>query len=112
MPSQPAVAAAVDEALPALDDRRPVAASVIAFWLAVGESLRRAGVDAQPAETSTELVERVLTDVGGDAAALHELSALYREARFSTHRMTEAQRATARERAVRIRDGLVGARHG
>lgn len=46
-------------------------------------------------ETSSEYTLRILDLVAADTAAVTRLAGLYREARFSTHELTEADRAAA-----------------
>ena len=66
--------------------------AIIATWLDLERLVATAGVPRRPSETSSELVVRVLDDREVPAAALTDLAALFREARFSTHELTEALR--------------------
>ena len=59
-----------------------------------------------PADTSTELTERVLASRHVDPAAIARLAALYREARFSDHAMGEDARRAAIEALDAVHDGL------
>ena len=69
--------------------------AIIATWLDLERLVAVAGVPRRPSETSSELVVRVLDDREVPAAALTDLAALFREARFSTHEPTEALRERA-----------------
>ena len=69
--------------------------AIIAAWLDLERLVAAAGVPRRPSETSSELVVRVLDDRDVPAAALTDLAALFREARFSTHEPTEALRERA-----------------
>lgn len=69
--------------------------AIIATWLDLERLVAAAGVPRRPSETSSELVVRVLDDRDVPAAALTDLAALFREARFSTHEPTEALRERA-----------------
>lgn len=69
--------------------------AIIATWLDLERLVATAGVPRRPSETSSELVVRVLDDREVPAAALTDLAALFREARFSTHELTEALRERA-----------------
>ena len=69
--------------------------AIIATWLDLERLVATAGVPRRPSETSSELVVRVLDDREVPAAALTDLAALFREARFSTHELTESLRERA-----------------
>lgn len=69
--------------------------AIIATWLDLERLVAAAGIPRRPSETSSELVVRVLDDREVPAAALTDLAALFREARFSTHEPTEALRERA-----------------
>ena len=69
--------------------------AIIAAWLDLERLVAAAGIPRRPSETSSELVVRVLDDREVPAAALTDLAALFREARFSTHEPTEALRERA-----------------
>ena len=65
-----------------------------------------AGVRRNPADTSTELTERVLATCHVEPAAIAALAALYREARFSDHEMGEDARRAAIEALDAVHDSL------
>jgi hypothetical protein len=97
-PVDPAGAArAIDSgrrAMRYLDDAR---AAIIACYLAMEESLEEAGAARGAAETPDELLARVAGMVSATSAST--LTALFYEARFSTHPMSAARRGAA-ERAL------------
>lgn len=80
----------------------PVSDAIISCWIRLEQSVERAGVIRHPSETSAELSMRVLDGIDVDPVALHDLAALYREARFSRHPMNEAARTQARTALDRI----------
>jgi len=79
---------------------------IVACWLSLEESVRSAGVQPHPADTSTELVVRVLHSLDLDPRAISRLAALYREARFSEHELGEDARDEARAALGRLHDEL------
>lgn len=83
-------------ALRELDDAR---GAIIACYLAMEQSLARAGTARQAAETPDELLRRAAANglVQGTAAA--QLTAVFYEARFSAKQLPETSRQTA-ERAL------------
>ncbi len=80
--------------------------AVVACWVVLEDGVARAGLERSPAETSVDLARRVLGTWQVDAAAVTELSELYREARFSRHPVTEPQRARAVAALERIHADL------
>jgi hypothetical protein len=71
----------------------PVAEAIIACWLSMRDAAVAAGVEQRRSDTPEEFVSRVLESAQVRPAPLHELAQLYREARFSAHAMTDADRA-------------------
>lgn len=69
--------------------------AIVACWVDLEHAVGAAGVERQPSETSAELTIRVLDALDVDRAALRTLGALYREARFSAHPLTEDDRRAA-----------------
>lgn len=69
--------------------------AIVACWLRVEDDVAKAGLPRHAAETSTEFTQRVLASSLFDAAPVIELAALYREARFSRHRMGQPERDCA-----------------
>jgi hypothetical protein len=71
--------------------------AVVACWHRFERQAAAAGVGRHPWETSSEYTMRVLDLVDAHQPAVSRLGALYREARFSTHDLTEAHREEALE---------------
>ena len=69
--------------------------AIVAAWLDLEGSAAATGLPRLPAETSTEYTERVIAVWAVDRERLADLAALYREARFSVHRLGEEHRARA-----------------
>ncbi len=69
--------------------------AIVECWLRLEAAVADAGVERRPADTSTDLVERVLAGHQVDQTAIAQLAALYREARFSDHDMDEDARQAA-----------------
>lgn len=89
----------------ALAEGKPSEA-VIAMWVALERSVARAGVERAPSETSGELTLRVLDRLTVDGDAVETLAHLYREARFSRHRLTDEQREHARAALAQVHASL------
>ncbi|MEU3316513.1 DUF4129 domain-containing protein [Streptomyces sp. NPDC006662] len=89
------LARAVDVGQRALLDRTDARTAVIACYLAMEESLAGSGVARRASDSPQDLLERALAGglPAGEAAA--ELTALFREARYSTHPMHEGHRDRA-----------------
>jgi len=103
---QQALSAAVDAGRAALrgSDAR---AAIIACYAAMEDALAGHGVARRSADSPSDLLrraaERGLLDPAG---APRTLTALFREARFSTHPMTERQREEARAALDSVADAL------
>lgn len=69
--------------------------AVVACWHRFEVTGAAAGMERHEWETSSEYTLRILDLVAADTAAVTRLAGLYREARFSTHELTEADRAGA-----------------
>ena len=93
-------------ALRGLDDAR---AAIIACYLAMEDSLARAGTPRGAADTPDELLARAAARglVRGGAAA--RLTVLFDEARFSSHPMRRANRDDAERSLAELAAGLAGA---
>ncbi|MFH9352932.1 DUF4129 domain-containing protein [Kitasatospora sp. NPDC017646] len=91
-------------------------AAVIACYAAMESSLAASGLPRHAWESPTELLRRALSDERIDAAGARELTALFREARYSTHRMDDDQVRRARTAldtiAARLADTLPPATTG
>jgi len=80
--------------------------AIVACWSRLEHLVVDAGSRRDPADTPAEFTERILAAHTVDGTALHELAALYREARFSTHDLGEPERAAAIEALERLHAGL------
>lgn len=80
--------------------------AIVACWVTLEEAVRRSGLHDNPAETASELTRRVLGRWRVDETSIRELSAAYREARFSRHPVTEQQRDHAVAALDRIHQDL------
>lgn len=69
--------------------------AVVACWHRFEAQAAAAGLERRPWETSSEYTMRVLDLVDAYAPAVSRLGTLYREARFSEHELTEADRRDA-----------------
>lgn len=69
--------------------------AIVACWLHLEETAAAAGLPRDPSETAAELTTRVLATYAVDRRVILALAALYREARFSRHELTEAHRSSA-----------------
>jgi hypothetical protein len=70
--------------------------AIVACWLELDRACREGGLPRGRAETSTEFTARVLSRYTVGAQTVTTLAGLYREARFSEHHLTEADRDQAR----------------
>jgi hypothetical protein len=70
--------------------------AIVACWWELERSSEATGLPRAASETSSEFTARVLSRYRVQPSTIEGLAALYREARFSLHDMTEADR----ERAV------------
>lgn len=80
--------------------------AIVECWARLEAAVASAGVPRRVSDTSTELTERVLTSSLVDPTAIGPLSALYREARFSSHPMGEAERQAAIDALDAVHAGL------
>ncbi len=69
--------------------------AVVACWLALEEAVTDTGLYRDPSSTSVEFTQKVIEAYTLDEGAIRRLSALYREARFSSHAITEQHRQAA-----------------
>lgn len=87
-------------------DRGSPRNAIVACWHRFEAAGRDAGIARAPWETSAEYTLRILDRADPDSAAVTELAALFREARFSDHELGESARDRAREALARIHAGL------
>jgi hypothetical protein len=98
------------EALPEVDDREldlDMAAArlalaagtprnaIVACWIQLEGDATEVGLPRLDAETSVEYTQRVVASSSIDPGPIGELAALYREARFSGHRLEDDHRTRA-----------------
>ena len=69
--------------------------AIVATWIRLEEATVAAGFEPHDWETPAEFVRRALTTYAVDEHDIGRLADLYREARFSEHRITEAHRDEA-----------------
>lgn len=103
------VAVDMDAARAALAQGTPRNA-IVACWMQLERDAAAAGVERHVAETSAEYAERVIAEASVDTAPIHELAALFREARFSRHDLGDAHRAAALDALARVEQSLAARR--
>lgn len=79
---------------------------IVECWHLLEQLVAAAGHPRRPDETSSELVLRVLEEESVPREPLQRLNALYREARFSRHELSEEHRTAAAESLAAIRAAL------
>ncbi len=80
--------------------------AIVACWMQLERDAADAGMPRLPSDTPTEYVERVIGASSMDPVPIGELAALYREARFSSHELTDEHRARAMVALDRVADAL------
>lgn len=80
--------------------------AIVAIWLHLERLLAARSFRRDAADTPTEYAARARASYQLDATALDDLAELYREARFSTHPLTEEHRARAHDCLRRLQAGL------
>lgn len=80
--------------------------AIVACWLRLEALTAEAGFERDPADTSEEFTSRILHQFAIDPFAVDRLAGLYREARFSSHPMGEADRAAAIDTLDAVHSGL------
>ncbi|MFF9002050.1 DUF4129 domain-containing protein [Streptomyces achromogenes] len=99
------LAHAVDSGRRALLDGTDARAAVIACYAAMEESLADSGVVRRASDSPQDLLERAVAG-GLPKGAAAALTALFREARYSTHPMDGSHRDRAAAALAEIADGL------
>jgi hypothetical protein len=79
---------------------------IVACWSEFEQAAARVGHAREPWQTSSEFTLEMFDLVGADGGAVSRLAGHYREARFSVHEITEADRAEARRDLDTIMAGL------
>ena len=82
---------------------------IILCWHRLEETAGAVGLPRSPAETSTDLVTRLLACLPVSPEPLNRLAALYREARFSSHPLGAEAVAQARSDLAQLRAELAAA---
>ncbi|MFI8871610.1 MULTISPECIES: DUF4129 domain-containing protein [unclassified Streptomyces] len=100
------LAQAVDSGRRALLDGTDARAAVIAGYAAMEESLAGSGVTRRASDSPQDLLERAVAGGLPTEAAAAALTALFREARYSTHPMDGSHRDRAAAALAEIADGL------
>jgi hypothetical protein len=77
--------------------------AIVATWIRLEEATLAAGFEQRTWETPAEFVQRALTAYAVDEHDIGRLADLYREARFSAHRISEAHRDEAIDCLRRLR---------
>jgi Domain of unknown function (DUF4129) len=80
--------------------------AIVEVWHRFETLAGNVGAVRRPWETSSEFTLRVLDAVDADSSAMARLAALYREARFSDHELTEDDRVAALAALDSIHAGL------
>lgn len=99
-----------DEISLALDDLRSendIRRAVIAAYARMEKVLARSGLRRRASETALEFLRRVLADLRVSAPAAQALTALFEEAKFSSHRLGESARTRAIDALETIRSDLL-----
>lgn len=91
---EPGLTGALDEGARSIGEGSPRNA-IVAAWVRLEQAVEGERFPHRPEETPSELVERALASYHLDGEATRRLAALYREARFSTHPVTEEHRLEA-----------------
>ncbi len=81
--------------------------AIVACWMQLERDAAAAGLGRLPADTPTEYVERVIGGSSVDPEPIRDLAALYREARFSRHDLSDAHRTHALDALERVERALV-----
>jgi Domain of unknown function (DUF4129) len=100
-----ALVEAVEEGLRELDQGGP-GEGVVASWVQLERAAADAGTHRAAPDTPSELAGRLIDRHGVSSAPLLRLAELYREARFSRHRLPESARTEARVALERLRSEL------
>lgn len=89
-----------------LDDAADAREVVIACYARMERAFDEAGAGRRPTESPMELLVRVLGDLAVPGEDVRRLTALFTEARFSTHPVTDEMRAAAQRSLRNVADAL------
>lgn len=81
--------------------------AIVAAWVQLEDFAIGHGLPRDPADTPAEFVARALAAYDLDSRAIQRLADLYREARFSTHELSERHRDEARDCLHQLTDAAV-----
>jgi len=95
----------IDAARAALSGTIPNDA-IIACWMRLERDASSAGVPRWAHETAAEFATRVIAEASVDPAPIAALAALYREARFSRHHLSQDDRARALDALAHVERSL------
>lgn len=99
------LAEAIDDSLDDLVAEPDPRRAIVAAYARLERELGRLGLGRRPGETPRELLARLLATVPRSDDGIDELTALFEEARFSTHPIGESERHRAIELLRAIRGG-------
>lgn len=108
LPEMPRAVEADDVAVLAAIREGPPRNAIVRCWMLLEQDAAAAGMRREPAETSSEYVERVVGASSVDPRPIADLGALFREARFSSRSVDETQRAKAEQALTRTLASLGG----
>jgi hypothetical protein len=80
--------------------------AIVACWIQLERDAANVGLPRMTAETPAEYVQRVVVASSIDPAPIKELAALYREARFSLHKLRDQDRERALDALHRVESSL------
>jgi hypothetical protein len=95
----------VEAAAAALSEGAPRNA-IIGCWMQLERDAAKVGLQRMGAETPAEYVERVVVASSIDPVPIRELAAIYREARFSLHKLDNEDREHALDALHRVEAAL------
>lgn len=108
LPDAPSAVATDDAAVLAAIREGPPRNAIVRCWMLLEQDAAAVGMARAPAETSSEYVERVIGASSVDPQPIADLGALFREARFSSRPVDEAQRRLAEQALTRTLASLGG----
>lgn len=100
------LAGVLDESVAELEDSGDPRGAVIGAYARMERVLAAHGVPRLPHEAPLEYVARVLAELQVDAEAIHALTDLYEQARFSTHAIDPTMKEAALAALRAVRDDL------
>ena len=92
-----AVQSGIVEALQDIEDHMDPGEAIVAAWMGLEQSARRAGFVRSVSETPMEFTRRIIVRAAGSAAEVDSLLRLYERVRFGGYIADEGDRARARD---------------